>query len=282
MNSPRYLVAALYKFVALPDYRELQQPLLEKCLQHDILGTLLLADEGINGTISGTRKNIDALLDWLSHDERFGERFSDIEHKESFASEKPFQRMKVKLKQEIVTMGVPEVDPVEMAGTYVSPEQWNELITDPGVVVIDTRNDYEVGIGKFRHAINPETKSFREFPEWVKKQPALREKPKVAMYCTGGIRCEKSTALLKSMGFENVFHLQGGILKYLETVPESESLWEGECFVFDERVAVSHGLKPGTHSMCRACGMPLSETDMKSPAYIAGEQCPHCSAGKED
>lgn len=277
MNAPRYLVAALYKFVALPDYRELQQPLLDRCLQHDILGTLLLADEGINGTISGTRENIDALLDWLRHDERFNGRFSDIEHKESFASEKPFQRMKVKLKQEIVTMGVPDVDPAEMAGTYIPPEQWNELITDPDVVVIDTRNDYEVGIGKFRNAINPETRSFREFPEWVKKQSVLREKPKVAMYCTGGIRCEKSTALLKSMGFENVFHLQGGILKYLETVPEKESLWEGECFVFDERVAVGHGLKPGTHSMCRACGMPLSESDMASPDYIANEQCPHCS-----
>jgi UPF0176 protein len=278
MNAPRYLVAALYKFVALPDYRELQQPLLEKCLQHNILGTLLLADEGINGTISGTRENIDALLDWLRHDERFNGRFNDIEHKESFASEKPFQRMKVKLKQEIVTMGVPDVDPAEMTGTYVRPDQWNELITDPDVVVIDTRNNYEVGIGKFRNAINPETKSFREFPEWVKKQSVLREKPKVAMYCTGGIRCEKSTALLKSMGFENVFHLQGGILKYLETVPEKESLWEGECFVFDERVAVGQGLKPGTHSMCRACGMPLSESDMASPDYIADEQCSHCSS----
>lgn len=271
--TQRYLVAALYKFVALPDFAALRGPLLEKCLAHDILGTLLLAEEGINGTISGSREDIDAVLDWLREDERF----KDIEHKKSYFEAKPFQRMKVKLKKEIVTLGVPELNPPEMAGTYVKPEDWNMLISDPDVVVVDTRNDYEVKIGTFKGAINPHTKSFREFPDWVAKQETLKEKPKVAMFCTGGIRCEKSTALLKSMGFENVFHLQGGILKYLETVPEENSLWEGECYVFDERVAVKHGLEPGTHSMCGACGMPLSETERQSADYMEGERCPHCT-----
>lgn len=273
MNHAPYLVAALYKFVSLPDYVELQAPLLEKCLANNILGTLLLAEEGINGTISGKRKDIDALLDWLRRDERF----VDIEHKESLATEKPFQRMKVKLKKEIVTLGVPQVNPAEMAGSYVAPEEWNELIQDPDVVLIDTRNDYEVRVGTFKGAINPHTRQFREFPQWVANQEELlRQKPKVAMFCTGGIRCEKSTALLKSMGFENVFHLQGGILKYLETVPEEQSLWQGECYVFDERVAVGHGLQPGTHTMCQACGMPLSETDRESADYVEGSSCPHC------
>ena len=271
--TQRYLVAALYKFVPLPDFTELREPLLQKCLEHDILGTLLLAEEGINGTISGSRGSIDAVLDWLREDERF----KDIEHKESLHEAKPFQRMKVKLKKEIVTLGVPELNPTEMAGTYVAPEDWNALISDPDVVVVDTRNDYEVKIGTFKGAVNPRTKSFREFPEWVAKQETLKEKPKVAMFCTGGIRCEKSTALLKSMGFENVFHLQGGILKYLETVPEEQSLWEGECYVFDERVAVKHGLKPGTHSMCQACGMPLSMAERQSDDYVEGESCPHCA-----
>ena len=271
--SEKYLVVALYKFVPLPDCAELREPLLEKCQALDLRGTVLLADEGINGTISGTRENIGALLDYL----RVDERFRDIEHKESFHECAPFQRMKVKLKKEIVTIGVHELNPAENAGTHVPPEQWNALISDPDVVVIDTRNDYEVKIGTFRGAINPRTKSFREFPEWVAKQETLKDKPSVAMFCTGGIRCEKSTALLKSMGFENVFHLQGGILKYLETVPEEESLWEGECYVFDERVAVKHGLAPGTHVMCRACGMPLNDAERQSADYREGEQCPHCA-----
>lgn len=271
--TERYLVVALYKFVPLPDFAELREPLLQRCLEHDILGTLLLAEEGINGTISGSRGNIDAVLDWLREDERF----KDIEQKESLHKAKPFQRMKVKLKKEIVTLGVPELNPTEMAGTYVAPEDWNTLISDPDVVVVDTRNDYEVKIGTFKGAINPRTKSFREFPEWVAKQETLKEKPKVAMFCTGGIRCEKSTALLKSMGFENVLHLQGGILKYLETVSQEKSLWEGECYVFDERVAVKHGLEPGTHSMCQACGMPLNEVERQSAEYVEGESCPHCA-----
>ena len=274
--SEGFLVVALYKFVALPDFAALQEPLLDKCRALDLRGTLLLADEGINGTVSGSRGNIDALLVYLRADERF----KDIEHKESFYAAQPFQRMKVKLKKEIVTLGVPELDPAGNAGTYVPPEQWNALISDPDVVVIDTRNDYEVRIGSFRGAINPQTRSFREFPGWIARQAALKDKPKVAMFCTGGIRCEKSTALLKSMGFEDVFHLQGGILKYLETVPEKESLWEGECYVFDERVAVGHGVEPGTHVMCTACGMPLNGTDRQSPLYVADASCPHCHAGE--
>lgn len=272
MNDARFLVAAFYKFVSLPDYNRLQAPVLEHCVTRNILGTILLAEEGINGTISGTRADIEAVLGALREDKRF----ADLEHKESYAAEKPFQRMKVKLKKEIVTLGVPKVKPSENAGTYVAPEDWNELVDDPDVVVIDTRNDYEVSVGTFRGAVNPRTKHFREFPAWVAKQESLRAKPKVAMFCTGGIRCEKSTALLKSMGFENVFHLQGGILKYLETVPEEESLWEGECYVFDERVAVKHGLEQGTHSMCQACGMPLGESDRHSGRYHEGESCPHC------
>lgn len=273
MKHAPYLVAALYKFVALPDYRELRTPLLEQCLANDILGTLLLAEEGINGTVSGKREDVETLLQWLRSDARF----ADISHKESFAAEKPFQRMKVKLKKEIVTLGVPEARPAELAGTYVAPEHWNALINEPGVVLVDTRNDYEVTVGTFKGAINPRTRHFREFPQWLASQEALlRRKPKVAMFCTGGIRCEKSTSLLKSMGFENVFHLQGGILEYLETVPEEESLWEGECYVFDERVAVRHGLKPGTHTMCPACGMPLSEADRKSADYVEDGCCPYC------
>lgn len=273
-----YLVAALYKFVSLPDYAELQAPLLAACEARDILGTILLAEEGINGTISGTRDDINAILDYLRSDPRL----HDLEHKESFADEKPFYRMKVRLKREIVTMGVPEIKPGEMAGTYIAPEDWNALISDPDVILVDTRNDYEVRIGTFKGAINPRTGHFREFPEWVRNQETLREKPKVAMFCTGGIRCEKSTALLRSMGFDNVYHLQGGILKYLETVPEEESLWQGECFVFDQRVAVGHGLKPGTHEMCRACRYPLSDNDRQSPHYVEGTSCPHCHGMKSE
>ncbi|HEX7048333.1 MAG TPA: rhodanese-related sulfurtransferase [Gammaproteobacteria bacterium] len=271
-SNKHVLVAAFYKFVTLADCTQLQPRLLARCIELDILGTILLAAEGINGTVSGTRESIAGLLAFLREDERF----RDLEHKESHAAEKPFQRMKVKLRQEIVTMGVPGMKPSEMAGTYVPPEAWNELIRDPDVVLVDTRNDYEVKVGTFKGAINPRTRHFREFPEWVAKQDLLQKKPKVAMFCTGGIRCEKSTTLLKSMGFGDVFHLQGGILKYLETVPEEQSLWEGECFVFDERVAVKHGLKPGTHTMCQACGMPLSDAERQSENDTEEGSCPHC------
>jgi UPF0176 protein len=269
----RYLVAALYKFVDLPDFAELQAPLKAVCDENAVMGTLLLAIEGINGTIAGPEKAIRAVLSWLKRDPRF----SDLEHKESWAEgENPFYRMKVRLKREIVTMGVPGVDPNKEVGTYVDPDEWNALISDPETVVIDTRNDYEVAIGTFKGALNPETVSFREFPDWVKRQEGLHNKPKIAMFCTGGIRCEKASSYLKMEGFEDVYHLKGGILKYLETMPEADSLWEGECFVFDNRVSVGFGLKPGPYDLCHACRMPISEENKLSPQYAEGVSCPHC------
>ena len=270
--SQSTLVAALYKFVALPYYEDLQQPLLACCKENDVMGTILLASEGINGTISGPAEGIRKVLEFLRSDERL----ADLEHKESYAEEPPFYRMKVRLKREIVTMGVPMVDPTETVGTYVEPADWNDLISDPDVVLIDARNDYEVAIGTFKGAINPNTKSFRELPGWLREQFADREKTKVAMFCTGGIRCEKSTAFLRSEGFEEVYHLQGGILKYLENVPEEESLWEGECFVFDQRVSVKHGLEQGSYDQCFACRMPISEEEKRSGKYVEGVSCPHC------
>ena len=273
---PKYLTAALYKFVSLPDYRDLQAPLLAVCETRKVKGTLLLAEEGINGTVAGLPEDIHALLDYLRNDAIFQGRLADLEHKESWADRMPFYRMKVRLKQEIVKLGVPEVKPSEMAGTYVRPEDWNALISDPDVIVVDTRNDYEVAIGTFKGAVNPHTKSFTELPDWVAQAKSLREKRKVAMFCTGGIRCEKSTAYLRSQGFDEVYHLQGGILKYLETVPPEDSLWQGECFVFDERVSVGHGLKQGDFQLCRACRYPLSAQDRQSPHYRLGVSCAHC------
>lgn len=267
-----YLVAALYKFVSLPDFEEIQQPLLECCKTNDVMGTILLAEEGINGTVAGPEEGIRDVLAYLRSDERM----ADLEHKESWAEEMPFYRMKVRLKREIVTMGVPTVDPNETVGTYVEPEDWNELISDPNVVLVDARNDYEVAIGTFKGAIDPETKSFRELPDWLREQFADREKTKVAMFCTGGIRCEKSTAFLKSEGFDDVYHLKGGILKYLEHIPEDKSLWEGECFVFDQRVSVKHGLEEGSYDQCYACRMPISDEEMQSEKYVKGVSCPHC------
>ena len=271
MSQPT-LVAALYKFVTLPDYEVLQQPLLACCKENEVMGTILLASEGINGTIAGSPEGIRNVLDFLKSDERL----ADLEHKESYAEEPPFYRMKVRLKREIVTMGVPEVEPVGAAGTYVRPEDWNDLISEPNVVLVDVRNDYEVAIGTFKGAINPNTKSFRELPGWLREQFAGRQKTKVAMFCTGGIRCEKSTAFLLSEGFEEVYHLQGGILKYLENVSEEESLWEGECFVFDQRVAVKHGLEQGSYDQCFACRMPINEEEKRSDQYAKGVSCPHC------
>jgi UPF0176 protein len=272
------LVAALYKFVELPDFAELKAPLLACCEQHAVKGTLLLAHEGINGTIAGTSAEVRAVLAYLQSDPRFAQ----LEHKESFAKTMPFYRMKVRLKREIVTMGVPGVNPNEMAGTYVKAEDWNQLLSDPNVVVVDTRNDYEVAIGTFKGALNPNIKSFRELPEWVRHQASLKNKPKVAMFCTGGIRCEKSTAFLRAEGFAEVYHLQGGILKYLETVPEQQSLWEGECFVFDERVAVGHGLKLGEHELCRSCRHPIDDVEKTSKFYVAGVSCSHCYDQKSE
>ncbi|MDX3893835.1 rhodanese-related sulfurtransferase [Pusillimonas sp.] len=274
----QFLVAALYKFVPLADYRALREPLFEFCRAHEVRGTLLLAEEGVNGTIAGPEAGVRAVLQYLRSDPRLGR----LEHKESWAQNQPFYRLKVKLKREIVTMGVPNVQAETMAGTYVAPDEWNELIADPDVVVIDVRNDYEVAIGSFQGAVNPHTRSFTEFPEWVAQQAQSgglldrQKKPKVAMFCTGGIRCEKSTAYLRSQGYDEVYHLQGGILKYLENVPAVQSRWDGECFVFDERVSVGHGLRPGHYELCRACRLPLSEADKASPLYEEGISCPHC------
>lgn len=268
------IAATLYKFVELPDFAELRSPLLEYCRDRQVKGTLLLAPEGINGTIAGERDRVRSVLEYLRRDPRL----ADLTHQESPALEQTFQKMKVRLKREIVTMGVPGVNPATMAGTYVKPDQWNELIDDPNVVVVDVRNEYEIAIGTFEGAINPHTQSFGELPDWVRQTAELRHKPKVAMFCTGGIRCEKSTAFLRASGFDEVYHLQGGILNYLATVPEAESRWQGECFVFDERVAVGHGLASGHYDMCLACGHPISASDRSSDAFEAGVSCPHCIA----
>ncbi len=267
-----YLVAALYKFVELPDFESLQQPIKKCCEAYGVMGTLLLAEEGINGTISGTDDDIRSLLEYLRSDPRL----SDLEHKESRASENPFHRMKVRLKKEIVTLGVEGVSPTNQVGDYVEPEDWNDLISDPDVMVIDTRNDYEASIGTFRGAVNPGTVSFRDFPEWFRAQEALGKAKKIAMFCTGGIRCEKSTSFLKAEGYENVFHLRGGILKYLETIPEDKSLWDGECFVFDQRVSVGHGLKQGPYDLCHACRHPITDEDKRAETYLPGVSCPRC------
>ncbi len=267
-----FVVAALYRFAPLPDFAELREPLADVCRQQGVMGTLLLAREGINGTIAGTRKGIDAVLTYLRSDPRL----ADLEHKESSAGKMPFLRMKVRLKKEIVTLGVPDVDPNLQVGQYVQPEDWNALISDPDVLVIDTRNDYEVGIGSFEGATDPKTETFRQFPDYVKQNLDPRRHRKVAMFCTGGIRCEKASSFMLGQGFDEVFHLKGGILKYLETVPESESLWKGECFVFDDRVAVTHGLNEGSYSECRSCRAPLSVSDRNSPLYERGVSCPFC------
>lgn len=266
------VVCALYKFVTLSDFENIKPALLDVMETHGIRGTLLLAKEGINGTVAGTRAGIDSLLAWLKSDPRL----ADLDYKESFTDQVPFNRTKVKLKKEIVTMGVEGIDPRRVVGTYVAPKDWNALISDPEVLLIDTRNDYEFQVGTFKNAINPSTDSFREFPEYVKTHLDASKHKKVAMFCTGGIRCEKSTAYLKEQGFEEVYHLKGGILKYLEEVPAHETLWQGECFVFDERVTVGHDLVRGHYDQCHACRMPITEDDKASPYYERGVSCPHC------
>lgn len=276
-----YIVATFYKFVSLPNFKEIQQPILDYCQSQEIKGTILLAQEGINGTIAGTRQGIDNTLAYLrSHRASQGARslspFSDLEHKESTATELPFGKLKVRLKKEIVTLGKPEANPNEKIGTYVAPQEWNSIISDPEVTVIDTRNQYEVEIGTFHRAINPETASFREFPEYIAENIDPEQHPKVAMFCTGGIRCEKASSYLLSKGFKEVYHLKGGILKYLEEVPSQDSLWEGECFVFDERVTVKEGLETGNYELCYACGHPISEEDKASPHYEPIISCPYC------
>jgi UPF0176 protein len=277
MEEKKIIVCALYHFVRLPEFEELQAPLRDLMQSNQVRGTLLLAHEGINGTIAGSRSGIDTVLTWLQSQGQF----AGIRWKESVADEMPFHRSKVKLKKEIVTMGVSDLylsekDPNNIVGSYVKPEDWNDLISDPSVTLIDTRNEYEVQIGTFKHAINPHTTSFREFPEYAKTQldPSIHKK--VAMFCTGGIRCEKSTAYMKVLGFEEVYHLEGGILKYLEEVPEQDSLWQGECFVFDDRVTVDHQLEQGQYDQCHACRMPITEQDKASNTYIQGVSCLHC------
>lgn len=271
-----YLTAALYKFVSLPNYHDLQAPIQKACEQYHIKGTILLAAEGINGTIAGLTHDIHAVLNYLRTDALFADKFADLEHKESFADEHPFYRMKVRLKKEIVTLGVPGISPTKKVGTYVKPEDWNALISDPDVILIDTRNDYEVDIGTFKGAVDPKTTTFREFPEYVSNNLDKTKHKKVAMFCTGGIRCEKASSYMMDQGFEEVYHLQGGILKYLETVPEAQSLWQGECFVFDQRVAVKHNLEVGEYDQCFACRHPLSPDEMQSAQYTAGISCPYC------
>lgn len=274
MSDPqaRIVVCALYHFVRLDNYAELQQPLMELMRTQGVKGTLLLAQEGINGTIAGTSAGIDAVLTWLRADPRL----QTLDCKFSYDHEIPFYRSKVKLKKEIVTMGVEGIDPNRKVGTHVEPQQWNELISQPDVLLIDTRNDYEVEIGTFKGAINPHTDSFREFPEYVKQHLDPQKHRKVAMFCTGGIRCEKSTAYLKEQGFDEVYHLKGGILNYLEKVPASDSLWQGECFVFDNRVAVNHSLAKGGYDQCHACRLPLTEADKQHAHYERGVSCPRC------
>ena len=267
-----WTVITFYKFVQLDDFEAMGEPLKELCRTHDIKGTILLALEGINATVAGTDDALGILLTHLKHDPRL----VDLTHKTSYADEQPFARMKVKLKKEIVTLGQPEVSPTKQVGTYVDPQDWNQVIADPDVVLVDTRNIYEVDIGTFQGAVNPHTESFREFPDYAAEQLDPAKHKKVAMFCTGGIRCEKASSYLMNQGFEEVYHLKGGILKYLEEVPPEESLWEGECFVFDERVTVQHGLEPGSYIMCRACGQPISEMDTQSPHYEPGISCPHC------
>lgn len=267
-----YVVSALYHFVRLDDFQALKQPLLDIMIQNQVKGTLLLAAEGINGTIAGTRQGIDSVLTWIRSDDRL----SQVETKESYTETMPFYRSKVKLKKEIVTMGVEGIDPRHVVGTYVKPQDWNELIDDPEVILIDTRNDYEYQIGSFDHAINPQTDTFREFPNYVKNNLNPKKHKKVAMFCTGGIRCEKSTAFLKEQGFEEVYHLQGGILKYLEEVPKEQTKWHGECFVFDNRVAVNHDLEKGSYDQCYACRYPITEQEKQSEHYQKGVSCSHC------
>ncbi|NNE80353.1 MAG: rhodanese-related sulfurtransferase [Silicimonas sp.] len=269
-----FVVAALYKFTPLASLETVQGTLARIANKNGVKGTLLLASEGINGTIAGTRSGIDAVLSQIKD----LPGCADLEWKESTASEMPFIRMKVRLKREIVTMGQPDVDPIHKVGTYVAPNDWNDLISREDVVVIDTRNDYEVDIGSFKDAVDPKTASFREFPGWWDRNKARFGNKKIAMYCTGGIRCEKASSFLLEQGADEVFHLKGGILKYLEEVPVENSLWQGDCFVFDNRVSVRHGLEEGDYDLCHACRRPISEADKIHADYEPGVSCARCKA----
>jgi len=271
-------VAALYRFCRLDAPEELKGPLAAFCCGRGIKGTILLAKEGVNGTVAGSPQAIDELIDRLENFFKIGK----IEVKFSTAEAMPFHRTKVRLKKEIVTMGVEGIDPLSDVGAYVEPADWNALISQENTVVVDTRNDYEVALGSFRDAVDPNTTSFREFPQWVEQNRAALQGKTIAMFCTGGIRCEKATAYVRSLGFPEVYHLKGGILKYLETVPEERSLFEGECFVFDERVSVTHGLAEGEAELCRACRRPLTAQDRKSLFYKEGVSCAWCHGQRSD
>lgn len=281
-SAPHLCVAALYCFTRFDDPAALKVPLEALCHTHGIRGTLLLAGEGINGTIAGTEAGIAAIVAHV----RGLPGCAGVDVKFSDAPHMPFHRMKVRIKREIVTMGQPDIDPLATVGTYVEPQDWNALISDPDTIVIDTRNDYEVAVGTFSGAIDPQTQTFREFPEWFRAERdrllGQGKPPKVAMFCTGGIRCEKSTAFLKQEGVEKVYHLKGGILKYLETVPQDQSLWEGECFVFDQRVTIRHGLVQGSYELCHACRRPISAEDRESELYEIGVSCPACHGERTD
>ena len=271
-----FLTVAFYHFVTLDKKNNIQEHVYNFCEANNIKGTILLADEGINGTISGKEKNIRDFLIFIKKEGLFNGVFSKLEHKESWASKNPFYRMKVRLKKEIVALGVDGVSPTKNVGKYVKPEEWNNLISDPNTIIIDTRNHYEVDIGTFKNATNPNTLTFRELPSFIEENLDPKTPKKIAMFCTGGIRCEKATSLMLDKGFKDVYHLEGGILKYLETIDKDKSLWEGECFVFDQRVAVTHGLNEGKYDQCYACRHPLSPDEMNSSHYIKGISCPYC------
>ena len=274
MLQENYLTCALYKFVAIPEFKIIRPKLKKIMDSNNVFGTILLASEGINGTISGLPKSVLSVVDWLEDYPGIGK----VEIKKSYSKEVPFYRSKVKIKKEIVTMGVEKLDSEAFSGEYVEPDKWNELISDPDVLVIDTRNDYEVSIGSFDHAVDPGLKTFKEFPQWADKNLHTKKNKKIAMFCTGGIRCEKSTALLKKRGFDEVYHLKGGILNYLSKVPETDSLWTGECFVFDNRVTVNHSLEQGSYDQCHACRRPITEEDKVSERYEKGVSCDFCFA----
>jgi UPF0176 protein len=271
-----FLTITFYKFVTLENKKIIQEQIHKFCEANKIKGTILLADEGINGTISGNEKNIHYFLKFIKKESLFNDLFSNLEHKESWATKNPFYRIKVKIKKEIVALGIDGISPTKKVGKYVNPEDWNNLINDPNTIIIDTRNNYEVNIGTFRNATNPKTSTFRELPSFIDDNLDPQTPKKIAMFCTGGIRCEKATSLMLEKGFQDVYHLKGGILKYLEAIDKNKSLWEGECFVFDQRVAVTHGLKEGKYDQCFACRHPLSADEMNSSHYVKGISCHYC------
>ena len=273
-DSNEIIVATLYKFFKVDDLVALQDQLYAICNKNNVMGTILIANEGVNGTISAKPREIEKTLISIQKDDRF----SEIEIKYSSTNKQPFHKMRVRLKKEIVTIGLPEINPNKIVGTYVKPEEWNDIISDPDVILIDTRNKFEIKIGSFKNALDPRTTSFRDFPEWVKKfkQDKTNTNKKIAMYCTGGIRCEKASSLMKEEGFNEVYHLQGGILKYLEQVEKEKSLWEGECFVFDDRVCLTENLEVGSYKMCFACRMPITEDELNDDRYEEGISCLYC------